>query len=323
MSPACVSTIGRAVSEPPPSSSVQLARALEQARVEVEDVSGIGLAARRPAEQQRELPVCVRVLGEVVVDDQCVLAVVEEVLGHRSACERGHPLDRRRLVRRRGDDDRVVHRALFLQALVHLRDGRALLPDRDVDADHVRVALVDDRVDRDRRLAGAAVADDQLALAAADVRHRVDRLDAGLERLLHRLALDHARRLELEWPALARLHRAAAVHRVAERIDDAAEQAVADGHVDDRARPLDRLALLDLLPLAEERHADVVLLQIERDPDDAVLELEPLERDAVLEPVHAGDAVADLEHGADLGEVGLDVVLLDPRLEDRGDLFGA
>ena len=101
------------------------------------------------------------------------------------------------------------------------------------------------------------------------------------------------------------------------------EQGVADGHVDDRAGPLDRLALLDLLPLAEERDADVVLLEVERDPDDAVLELEPLERDAVLEPVHAGDAVADLEHGADLGEVGLDVVLLDPGLEDRGDLFGA
>ena len=45
--------------------------------------------------------------------------------------------------------------------------------------------------------------------------------------------------------------------------------------------------------------------------------------DAVLEAVDAGDAVADLEHGADLGEVGLDVVLLDPLLEDRGDLFGA
>ncbi len=28
------------------------------------------------------------------------------------------------------------------------------------------------------------------------------------------------------------------------------------------------------------------------------------------------------EHGADLGEVGLDVVLLDALLEDRRDLFG-
>ena len=53
-----------------------------------------------------------------------------------------------------------------------------------------------------------------------------------------------------------------------------------------------------------------------------MLELEALERDAVLQPVHAGDAVADLEDGADLGEVGLDVVLLDPLLQDRRFLRG-
>ena len=38
-SPACVSMIGSAVSEPPPSCVVQLRRALQQARVQVEDVA--------------------------------------------------------------------------------------------------------------------------------------------------------------------------------------------------------------------------------------------------------------------------------------------
>src|SRR3546814_3363334 len=56
------------------------------------------------------------------------------------------------------------------------------------------VALVDDRVDGDGGLAGLPVADDQLALAAADGGHGVDGLDAGLQRLVHRLALDDARR---------------------------------------------------------------------------------------------------------------------------------
>ena len=86
---------------------------------------------------------------------------------------------------------------------------------------------------------------------------------------------------------------------------------------------LDGLALGDLLPLAEERDADVVLLEVERDAGDAVLELEHLHGQAALEAVDAGDAVADLEDGADLGEVGLDVVVLDALLEDRGDLFWA
>ena len=57
---------------------------------------------------------------------------------------------------------------------------------------HVLALLVDDRVDGDGGLAGLAVADDELALAAADGDHRVDGLDAGLQRLLDRLALDDA-----------------------------------------------------------------------------------------------------------------------------------
>ena len=119
------------------------------------------------------------------------------------------------------------------------------------------------------------------------------------------------------------LDRALAVERGAERVDDPAEQALADGNTHHGAGAADGLAFLDVLPLAEERDADVVLLEVESDADDAVLELEPLERDAVLEAVDAGDAVPDLQDGADLGEIGLDVVLLDPLLQDGGDLFGA
>src|SRR4029077_12936846 len=198
-----------------------------------------------------------------------------------------------------------------------------LLPDRHVDADQVLAALVQDRVDEDRRLARGAVADDQLALASADRDHRVDRLEAGLHRLLDRLALDHARRLELQRPLLLRVDRAGAVERVAERVDDPADQLGADRDARDRAGALDGLALLDVLPLTEERRADVVLLEVEGEAADAVLELEHLRRDAVLEAVDAGDPVADLQHRADLGEVALDVVLLDPLLQDRGDLIGA
>jgi hypothetical protein len=113
-----------------------------------------------------------------------------------------------------------------------------------------------------------------------------------------------------------------AVDGVAERVDDAAEQRLADRHTGDAARPANWLAFLDVLPLAEEGRADVVFLQVEREPDHAVLELEHLLRDGVLEPVDAGDAVAHLQDRPHLREVGLDVVVLDPLLEDRGDLFG-
>ena len=76
-------------------------------------------------------------------------------------------------------------------------------------------------------------------------------------------------------------------------------------------------------PVAEQRRADVVLLEVEGDAGDAVLELDHLHGDSALEAVDACDAVTDLEHGADLGEVGLDGEILDALLEDGGDLFRA
>src|SRR6201999_1778554 len=107
------------------------------------------------------------------------------------------------------------------------RDGRALLADRDIDAVEllllvgagIDALLIDEGVDRHRRLAGLAVADDQLALAAADGDERVDRLEPGLHRLADRLARDDARRLDLDAAALLGNDRALAVDRVAEAVD--------------------------------------------------------------------------------------------------------
>ena len=301
----------------------ELAGALEEPGMEVEDVPGERLAPWRPPEEQRHLPVGVSVLREVVVDTERVLAVVEEVLPHRAAGEGSHPLDRSGLGRVRSDDDRVVHGSGFAQALVDLGDGRGLLADRHVDADHVLALLVQDRVDEDRGLAGGAVADHELALATTDRNHRVDRLDPGLERLLHGLAVDDAGRLELERARFGRVDRPGAVERLAERVHDPPYESVPDGHVDDLSGPLHGLAFADVLPLAEERHADVSLLEVEGDAGDAVLELEHLHGHAAFEPVHAGEPVSDLENGAHLRELGVDVVLLDPLLQDRGDLLWA
>ena len=291
--------------------------------MQVEDVARVCLTTRRAAQQQRHLAVRVRVLGQVVVDAQRVLALVEEVLAHRDAGVRRHVLDRRGLVGRGGDDDRVVERVVLAQRLGDLHDRRHALADRDVDRDDALVAVVDDRVDRDLRLAGLAVADDQLALAAADRDHGVDRLDAGLERLVHRLALHDARRLELGGTRLLGLDLALAVERPAERVDDAAQQLLADRDLEQLARPLDGVALLDLVPVAEQHGADVVGLEVQREARHVVRQLEHLERHAVVQSVHAGDAVRDGEDGADLGEVRAALLdALDPLLEDGGDLVG-
>ena len=111
------------------------------------------------------------------------------------------------------------------------------------------------------------------------------------------------------------------VDGLAQQVDDSADQLLADRDARDAPRAPHRLALLDERPIAEERRADVVLLEVEGDAGDAVLELDHLHGDRALEAVDARNAITDLEHGADLGEVGLDGELLYALFENCGDLF--
>ena len=168
---------------------------------------------------------------------------VAEVFADGAGGERRDVLHRRRIGSRRRHHDAVLHRAVVRQRLDHLRDRRALLADGAVDANHVAALLIDDRVEHDGGLAGLAVADDQLALAAADRNHRVDGLDAGLQRLAHRLPVDDARRDTLERVALVGLDRALCRRSACPSgIHHAPDQRLAHRHGHDPVRALHRVA---------------------------------------------------------------------------------
>src|SRR5207344_2671010 len=95
---------------------------------------GVGLPARRAAQQQRDGPVRVGVLGQVVADDQHVLARVHPVLADRRPGVGGDVLVAGRVGGGGDDDGGVRHRARVLQRLPYLGGGGALLADRHVDA---------------------------------------------------------------------------------------------------------------------------------------------------------------------------------------------
>ena len=212
-----------------------------------------------------------------------------------------------------------------------MRDGRALLPDRDIDAIEldllvaggVERLLIEDGVERDRGLAGLAVADDQLALAAADRDQRVDGLESGRHRLVHRLARNDARRLDVDARLRFGLDRALAVDRLAERVDHAAEQRLADRHFDDGAGALDGLAFRDLAVGAEDHDADIVAFEIERHAAHAALELDHFAGLHIVEAVDAGDAVTDRQHLPDFGNLGFLAEILDLIFQDCGNFSGA
>ena len=78
--------------------------------------------------------------------------------------------------------------------------------------------------------AGAAEEADLAALAVGG--EEVDHLDAGLEDLDLGRLVDEARRLAVDRERLVALQRGAAVHGLADDVEDAAEDLFAHGHLD-------------------------------------------------------------------------------------------
>ena len=130
-------------------------------------------------------------------------------------------------------------------------------------------------------------------------------------------------RLDLDPAALGRLDRALAVDRVAERVDDAAEQGLADRNVDDRLGALDARAFGNFGVRTENHDADIVRLEVQRHALGAVVELDHLAGLDIVEAVDARDSVADRKHGTDFRDLSLGVEIRDLVADDAGDFSGA
>ena len=119
-----------------------------------------------------------------------------------------------------------------------------------------------------------------------------------LERHFHRLAIDDTRRGAFDESALRGGNRSLAVNRVAQRIDHAADHALADGDGEQFARRPHFHALGDLQVFAEDDDRDGVLFEeLSARPHHAGLwEVHEFTGHDFRQTVAAGDAVADFEH---------------------------
>ena len=121
---------------------VHLRCTLEETRVQIEDVTGVGLTTGGATKQEGHLTVGDGLLGQVIVDDKGVLAVVAEPLAHGTAREGREVLKRGGLRSSGRDDDGVLHRVVLLKSLDKLSDSRPLLADSDVHTVQLLLLLV-------------------------------------------------------------------------------------------------------------------------------------------------------------------------------------
>ena len=88
-----------------------------------------------------------------------------------------------------------------------------------------------------------------------------------------------------------------------------------------RPGPLDLPALVEVEVVAQDDGADAVLLEVQGKPEDAGLELEHLHGHGPAHAVDAGDAVAELDDGADLVHGDVPRIVADLFADPRRNLF--
>jgi len=296
--------------------------------VEVENISGVGLTSGRATEQERHLTVGNSLLGQIIVDDESVAAVVTEPFTDGTTSEGSQELEGSGLRGSGGNDDGVLHGIVLLKGLDELSDGRTLLTDGNVDTVEllgliragVPALLVEDGIKSDGSLSSLTITDDKLTLATSDRDHGVNGLETGLDGLADGLAGENTRSLDLSAAALLGVERALSVNGVTETIDNTAEELDTDGNVDNFTGTLDGLTLLDETIGTEQHSTDLAGLQVQAHALDARGELDQLFGLDIVKTVDTGDTVTNGQNATSLGETSLLSDTADPLLEDRRNL---
>ena len=268
--------------------------------MQVEHVAGVGLPPGRAVQQQAQLAISHRVAGQVIINDQHMLALIHQVFAHGGAGVGRDVQHGRRVGGLGADHDAVIHGSQLPQLGDDARYGGLLLADGHIDADDVLALLVDNRVNGNGSLACLSVADDQLTLAPADGHQGVDGLDAGLQRHRHRLSGDDAGGRAFHRSGVGSQQCAAAVHRAAQAVYHAADQLLAHRHLHHLPGAAYLGALVQFLIAAQQHGADGVLLNVHHHAPQAAVKLQHLACHHVGQAGNAADAVRQTEHLAGL-----------------------
>ncbi len=224
--------------------------------MKVENVARVSFASRWAAKKQGHLAIRHSLLGQIIIDDQSVAAIVAEILGHSCRSVWCKVLHRCRLGSRRSNDDRIINRASFFQLFNKLCNCRALLPDRNiytvklfafVIASSVVVRfLVQDRIKRHGCFTCLAVTNNQLTLATANRDQGVNGFDTSRHRLVNRFTGHNARRFNVCNTACFGFDRAFAVDRVTQTVNYTTKKRITRRNVHNGLRTFNCVAFFNV-----------------------------------------------------------------------------
>uniref|UniRef100_A0A6V1RAB4 Uncharacterized protein n=1 Tax=Heterosigma akashiwo TaxID=2829 RepID=A0A6V1RAB4_HETAK len=202
-----------------------VAAAFDQLRQLGEAAGWVALGGRRLADGQRDLALRHRVAGQAVHQQQHMPPLVAEVFGDGGRVMRALQAHQRRRVGRCGNDDAAPAAFLAQDVLDEFLHLAAALADQ-ADDDHIRLGVARHHAEQ-HALADAGAGEQAQALAAAHRQQGIDGPHAGIQRRAHRVAVHRIDRAAHHGLVVDAGQVAAAVQRMAMRVDDAAEQAVA------------------------------------------------------------------------------------------------
>jgi len=305
-----------------------LSSSLQQTRVQVENITWVSLSSWWTSQQQRQLTVSHSLLGQVIVDDQGVSAVVSEPLTDRTSGERSQVLQWGGLRSSGGNNDRVLQGVVLLQGLDQLSDGRSLLTDSDVDTVQLLLLvitgvpslLVQDGVQSDSGLTSLTVTNDQFSLTSSDWHQSVDGLQTGLHWLENGSSWQDTWGLDLSLSGGGVVQWSLTIDRVTQTVNDTAQQFRTSWNLNNLTGSLDWLGLLDQSIGTEQHNTDLAGLQVQGHTLDTRRELNQLTGLDVVQTEDTGNTVTDGQDSTGLVQVGLLGDTSDSLLQDRRNL---
>lgn len=146
--------------------------------MQIEHITGVGLTTGGSSKKEGHLSVSDGLLGEIVVDNEAMLAGVSEELTDGAAGIGSQELEGSSLGGGGGNNDGVLEGVVIAEDLHDVGNGRSLLADSDVDAVKLLgvlgvginegALLVDDGINGDGSLSSLSVTNDELSLTSAD-----------------------------------------------------------------------------------------------------------------------------------------------------------